>query len=290
MSSLNGQSSARPNSNARGCGSREMTSLVEKHFAQRITPAGERRLRAHLLECSGCRDLYSAQLLLERIVRGGDRFESRLGRGLGFVRPAPQTQQSPLVWPALTGLAAAMTLLLALLPLGHQSSQSATKRPTFGEAAGGFATRGSDALSTHGGCELAIYRVQRDNPTRSRRVRGRVRASDELAFAYRNGCEKRRLLVFGVDSNQNIYWYYPAWRQAELDPVALPIEAGRQLRELPWAISHALREGTLTVYAVFTDETLTVRAVERRIRSGAEKLAPDAIQRRYPITITGHAP
>ncbi len=87
--------------------------------------------------------------------------------------------------------------------------------------------------------------------------------TDELAFAIDNPTEPRGLLLFGVDEHRHVYWYHPAWVEPAATPSAVPIASGRH--ELPEAVSHQLDGSVLTLYAVFANEEVTVREVEREL-------------------------
>jgi hypothetical protein len=90
-----------------------------------------------------------------------------------------------------------------------------------------------------------------------------MRASDELAFAFDNPASARHLLIFGVDEHRHVYWYHPAWVNPATTPTAVAIPGGRH--ELPEAVSHDLDGGVLTLYAVFANEAVSVRELERAL-------------------------
>ena len=84
-------------------------------------------------------------------------------------------------------------------------------------------------------------------------------------MAYRNGCGKRRLLVFAVDERRRVYWYHPAWTDGSARPRAINISAQPGLHELPEAVAHRFAGRRITVYGVFTDEPLAVTRVEQLV-------------------------
>jgi hypothetical protein len=92
-----------------------------------------------------------------------------------------------------------------------------------------------------------------------------MRAADELAFAYANPGGYEKLMVFAVDEHRHVYWYQPEWSNQADDPHALSITPGADVREIPSAVSHSFDGGALTLFAVFTNEDLTVRGVERLV-------------------------
>jgi hypothetical protein len=218
-------------------------SLVDRHFAGRIRPADERRLREHLSGCAGCRDRYERHLLLSRLDPRALPAQERLGRALGLDGREPRSR----LWvPALGALAVAcLALLMVRLPGAGQE---------------GFTARGSgvDPLAE----SLVVYAVGPQGPAPAGASLG---AHQELAFAYRNPEARRYLMVFAVDEEAHVFWYHPSWTDPGEDPAAIPLQPGEALHELPEAISQPLPVGRLTVYGVFLDEPLTVRQVEERL-------------------------
>jgi hypothetical protein len=241
---------------------------VDRHFGGRIGPPAERALREHLPECDRCRSYYDRHLLLARLDPRTPAAEARLARGLGLeVRPA----RHRIVWVASVAAAAAAVVLVVLL------WPRATTTP------GGFEVRGGagDGEAT----SILVYRVRPGLAPALVQDGGTIAAEDELALAYRNAAAKKRLLVFGVDDHQNIYWYHPAWVDAAENPAAVPIEPGTNTRELPEAIAHKLSGSRLTIHAVFCDRSLTVREVEAQLRRDGKLSAEGAIQRTVSLTV-----
>jgi hypothetical protein len=126
-----------------------------------------------------------------------------------------------------------------------------------------FGVRGLASDGT--GPALEIYRVTGDGATKP--ADGWMAAGDELAFAYRNPTGFTRLMIFGVDDRGDIYWFHPAWTDANQDPVAVPINAGVGPFELPEAIQHQVRGGRLRIVALFTNTAASVRSLEETWRS-----------------------
>jgi hypothetical protein len=184
---------------------------------------------------------------------------SRIAIGLGLL----PRRKSPM--PSILALSAALAtaLILVLILPG-------TPKPEEG-----FTARGHDG----GQANLLIYRLQ---PGKSPApVVGEISRSDELAFAYENRTGKKRLLVFGVDENENVYWYHPAWTRESENPVAVPIQSGDAIHELPEAVTHQIQGRSLRIYAIFTNEPIPVRRVEEIIRNrepSKEKLLENALQ------------
>jgi hypothetical protein len=220
--------------------------LIDRHFAGRIRPRDELRLREHLFGCASCRRYYERHQLFAKLDPSALPDQERMGLALGLRRSARVPPQT--VWLVAAVAAACIAFLLLRPPDSAQE----------------FAARGV-ASEPH----VWVYLV----PAHGKPVElGTVMApSDELAFAYDNPRESGRLLIFGIDEHRHVYWYHPAWGDPGSTPVAVPIGAGR--RELPEAVAHELDGAELTLHAVFTDEAVSVREVERELDAYTNRAA-----------------
>ncbi|HTV18026.1 MAG TPA: hypothetical protein VMG12_05130 [Polyangiaceae bacterium] len=95
------------------------------------------------------------------------------------------------------------------------------------------------------------------------RLRRSVHAEDGLLFAYTNlGSEPfAHLMLFCVDAEHELHWFYPAFASEHDNPSSIPIQVGQEqaLSEVIWL---DLPQGPLTIYAAFTREPLDVWGVE----------------------------
>jgi hypothetical protein len=95
------------------------------------------------------------------------------------------------------------------------------------------------------------------------RLRKSVRSEDGLLFAYTNlGAEPfEHLMVFCVDAERELHWFYPAYASEKKNPSSIPIQGGQELAlsEVVWL---DLPKGPLTIYGAFTRQPLDVWAVE----------------------------
>jgi len=223
--------------------------LVDRHFQARVTPAQEAELRAHLPDCPVCQARYQRHGLLAELTRARPSRADRLAVGLGLAPPGG-TRRAALLRLAVPALAAAAGVAL-LVTRPHRSVEAE------------FAVRGRVPPPA---AALEVFRV----PPGAAPVRaqGWVGAGDELAFAYRNPEGFRRLLVFGLDQKGAIHWFHPAWTDAAQDPAAIAAAPGLGPHELGEAIKVDLPGRQLLVIGVFTNEALSVREVERRLRAG----------------------
>jgi hypothetical protein len=248
--------------------------LIDAHFERRISPSNERVMRAHLASCDACGEYYESHLLLERVTRGSEGTRERVAAGLGLTLPAERTNRA---WILSTAFAAAAAVALTV-------GRSETVRHAPGDVhAEEFAARGGDADATP---HVLVYKM---NPTREIEPGGRLKASDELAFAYTNPGGFGHLLVFGVDEHRHVYWYHPAWTNHIEHPRAIAIDRGPAARELPEAIRHDIDGQALTLYALFLDEDLPVERIEELVgetaSAGDALPLPAAYQARIPLAV-----
>jgi hypothetical protein len=223
--------------------------LVDRHFAGTITPSDERALRSHLSGCAECRERYDRWLVLARFDRSVPSAEDRIGRGLGLGR----TRRVPTRTMALAfGLAAAC----AVVVIAVRAPETVPETVREMRARGGGPIANSEPA-------LYVYRIGGGGGPGRPVLDGVVHHGDELAFAYRNSAGWQRLLVYAVDPAGRVYWYHPGWIDAAAAPVAIPIEPAAERSELPEAIAQPLPVGPVWLHAVFLDEALDVRAVER---------------------------
>lgn len=95
------------------------------------------------------------------------------------------------------------------------------------------------------------------------RLRKSVHPEDGLLFAYTNlGAEPfEHLMVFCVDAQRELHWFYPAYTSERENPTSIAIEVGQEVA-LSEAVWLDLPRGPLTIYAAFTRQPLDVWAVE----------------------------
>jgi hypothetical protein len=242
-------------------------SLVDAHFAGSISPVRERELRSHLPTCETCRDHYERHLLLSALDPQAKRPQDRLGQGLGL-SSAPKVSK---VTPFAMALCAAAALLLALVPLRNNRNDEFFSR--------GASTGASDP-------KLLSYRIEKGQVAKS--LDQVMRAADELAFAYANPGAYEKLMVFAVDEHRHIYWYHPEWTNQADDPHAIPIASGAEVREIPAAVSHTFDGKELTLFAIFTNEDLSVRKVEhmvQRNKSVDDPLPVNGVVKKMHLTV-----
>ena len=225
--------------------------LIHGHFGGGLAPADEALLRAHLPVCAECRQIYGCHQVAERLDPAAHSPRERLALALGLPREPRRPLRRSLTW-AVAGLAVAGSVALIMTVKTHGDN--------------GITSRGA-AVESAEAVDLAVFRL--DGQGESTRVKDAIAADDELAFAYRNEVGKAFLMIFAVDGQNRVMWYHPAWTRSEDNPQALPITKQVGFKELPEAVRHQLQGASLTVYALFMDTPLDVRAVEGRVANGA---------------------
>jgi hypothetical protein len=236
----------------------ELRKLIHGHFGRGLPAADETRMRAHLVVCAECRQVYVDHQMAHRLDPTAPSARERLARALGLPGGARSRGRRPVLWAAASlAVAGAVALTVMARPQGDD----------------GWASRGG-SVETPEEVALAVFRIDRHGG--STRATSSISADDELAFAYRNEVGKAFLMVFAVDGHGDVLWYHPAWTRASDNPGALPISKQLGFKELPEAVRHRLQGPTLTVYALFMDTPLDVRAVESRVVRGDFLPRPEA--------------
>jgi hypothetical protein len=243
-------------------------SLVEAHFAGDIAPTREREMRTHLPACDSCREYYDRHLLFSALDPTAKKAQTRLAVGLGLAAAPRPSRAAPFAVLAF----AAAALLLAILPLR-------------GRPADEFASRGSATTALEP--KLLAYRIERGHVAQT--LGHGMKRSDELAFAYANPGAYERLMIFAVDEHRHVFWYHPEWTSQSDDPHAIAIAPGAEVREIPAAVSHAFDGTELTLFAIFSNEDLTVRKVEQLVQRSKSIDDPlplkDAVVQRVHLSV-----
>ncbi len=226
--------------------------LVDLHFEGRIQPDEERALREHLPGCEACRAYYERHMLLARLDPAGRPMEQRLARGLGLSAPRPDNGRKAWLLAGSGALAAAAAAVLFSLVLRAPDPDD------------GFSPRGggTEAPAT----EVRVYALPQGSEAKP--VGDAISAHDELAFAYRSRSPYTRLMIFGVDEQNNVYWFHPAYTDPAKDPEAIPIQADGKLHELKEAVGHDYKGKSLRIVALLASQPLRVKHVEAALQQG----------------------
>lgn len=164
-------------------------------------------------------------------------------------RRADSRRWAPL-W--LGGAAACVGLisLFAWRPLGQEAAE--------------FRAKGNELRVSEGSrwAGIQIYRVRAGSAPE--RLGSRVGADDGFVFSYTNlGANPfRYLMIFAVDANAEVRWFYPAYDAAGTNPESIAIERGRANVPLGELVRHDFADGSLSLYALFTNAPANVLQIE----------------------------
>jgi hypothetical protein len=169
--------------------------------------------------------------------------EARMAQSLGL-RAQPRRRWR---WLTASMTLATACLLLLMLPRTHE-----------------FTARGG-GTSTNA---LLVYRVHEQGAPERLSASAHLARGDELSFAYSNPEKLTRLMIFAVDEHGQVYWFHPAWTDANTNPTAIAIAPTATVNELGEAVTHDFNGHQLTLYAWFTNEIPTVQKAEALIAQG----------------------
>ncbi len=168
-------------------------------------------------------------------------------------------------WLGAAGAAAAIALFVAFSGFGKDDN-------AFGKGDNATAKDGDDAPRAKGdgaGADdlegLAVFVVDDSGVPRAAKDGATMRARDGLAFAIVGAPAFDYVLVYGVDDERRVFWFYPEVTGA----TATSVKAAPG--ELPDVIhDDSLRPGKLVVHAFFSRSPITNDAASTPTRSGPE--------------------
>ncbi|MCP4603746.1 MAG: hypothetical protein GY847_25050 [Proteobacteria bacterium] len=117
-----------------------------------------------------------------------------------------------------------------------------------------------------------------------------MRPDDALLFSYTNLGDKPfgYLMIFGVNAEGEVFWYYPAYTEEQTDPAGIPIHRAARDVELLEKIQHKMTAGPLVIYGLFTDQSFSVSRIEKIITDSINNTGGDPNQlQRLPIEDSG---
>lgn len=227
---------------------------IDRHFAGRGDKDGWKIIQEAVERSEAVRRYYERRQLLAELDPKALDAKARIGAALGLNVPRPAAERG---WLPALGVATALGAALVLLALPSSPGD------TPGDD--GFHARGNGPVTAELAPKVVAYRVAKGPDAGDVPAVDVIPADAELAFAYANPDKHRFLMIWGEDDAGGIYWYHPAWTDPAQNPVAIPIESGAELKELPEAIAHQLQGSRLKLRAAFLDKQLSVRDVEAAI-------------------------
>lgn len=122
---------------------------------------------------------------------------------------------------------------------------------------------------------IQIFRVR--GSSAPERLGARMDAGDGLVFSYTNlGAQPfQYLMIFAVDGANQVRWFYPAYERIGTNPESIAIERGRANVPLGEMVQHDFANGSLSVYALFTNVKVNVLQIEDWVKEhGAPAESP----------------
>lgn len=258
-----------------------------------LSPERSAAITAHLERCSSCssqlEDVDNLALRLApdheefddpgfaddvmKLVRE-DRTEELHKTNQGFF-----TTNRLWIASAAVFLAVSVTLLIVWTDMFSQSSQQAISPPPI-QARGGSTEEASRWLS---------IKIFRSTDSGFERVEDSIDRNDSIAFAYVNPKQQELafMMVFAIDAGGNVFWYYPAYDGGTGHAMSIPMERNENPVQLPEAIRHDLKPGTLKIVALFSRDYLNAPTVERIARQ--ELTTVGSLEKLETLEIEGSA-
>jgi hypothetical protein len=73
-------------------------------------------------------------------------------------------------------------------------------------------------------------------------------------------------MIFAVDGANQVRWFYPAYERIGTNPESIAIERGRANVPLGEMVQHDFANGSLSVYALFTNVKANVLQIENWVK------------------------
>jgi hypothetical protein len=233
---------------------------IDRYFAGSLSPHAVAEMFRRVWRCGACRARYERHLLHERALPDGDTHRnerlwrsivasaSSEARAVTALLPEPRVQRRTFR-PAILGGAGALAGVLVVLLVGARvkTVPEPVERGTTAEE--------TAAPSMH------LFRSVGEHHTES--VAETIHADDGILFAYSNpGPDLSYLMVFAVDVEGGVHWYYPAYDGPGQNPPAQGIRTRALGVELGEEIRQMLPVGPLRMFSLFLRRPLRVEEVE----------------------------
>jgi putative zinc finger protein len=225
-------------------------------------------VREHAQGCAACRareaHLTALTSTLSRLELPADEaFVQSVAARLHRPR-----RRVPLFVPALAAAAALVAAVWVARPAPAPSGL--TPRGTASPA----------GPARHLGFEAFVHPSSRAQARRPLREGDALSPGDGLSFLlYNRSHQESRFLLFGVDSEGTVHWFYPAYLAPGTDPTSPVLAAAPEVVSLSEGVTpdHPAA-GAFQVVAVFAPDELRVQRVEQLLSEGSL----DALRRQYP--------
>ena len=260
---------------------------ILQHLEQDLSVSRSKEIEDHLVLCSFCRKAVSdIRSVTSRIATEPGEFRSPefvkrvVSKASASLNDTPIARAWPRwVWPVLAMPLAAAAVSLIVLPLRssvpHDSDSS-------------FSARGAASFDPNRWISLRVFHPG-VTPGAYAEVEGTILRDDPLVFSVRNAAQSsyRFMMIFGIQDTGSVYWYYPAYNDAQQNPKSVPIEASAETKSLGEEIRHKLSPGWLRVVGLFSDRPLDVATIERLVERGLSERGSVVSFELLPIEDTG---
>jgi hypothetical protein len=202
-----------------------------------------------------------------------EAFVQSVAQGLDQRHRRPHRAPAARAWRLAIPVAAAAAVIAAVLV------PRTAPRPEYA-ARGGAASPGEPATHRRLGFEAFVHPSSRAQARRPLREGDVLSPGDGLSFMlYNRSHEEARFLLFAVDAERSVHWFYPAFLAPGTDPTSPVLAAAPEVVPLPEGVTpdHPA-SGDFQVVAVFAPEELRVQQVEQILTEGSL----DALRKRYP--------
>ena len=242
--------------------------LAVAYVCEELEASETARISHHLSTCSAC-----ARLVRDlRGIGGGLAADSGefddpeltrdimtlidMGRGQAAELPRMSVGRRASRWAPL----AAAALLLTGVGLWL------VQHPPLPAGMSGVTARGADETGDEWVSLELFLRERRGAEAVYLPLRDEMERSASVAVAYTDRAENPYpyLMVFAVDSERRIHWYYPAYTDEQENPMSVPIKRGEQVL-LPDEVAHELALGPLVFFGLFSVAPLRVKQVEEEV-------------------------
>lgn len=257
---------------------------VVLYFTGRLRAERGEDLEIHLAQCESCRRLLTdIETMAGRLAPDPGEFddENLVGDVMTLVRLGQAKREKLAVYPnrplvlriAVPALAAAAVLGMTAVFFWSAVSEENPRvvdSSAVSPSREGFQARG-DVRSVPG--ERVSFKIFKAGTGGYREASELIAADDSLAFTYDNRSERnyRYLMIVGADHKGEVFWYYPAHLHADENPKSIAIHQTEGAVQLPDEIEHDLMPGKLRIWALFSEDPLDVKSVEKSITEGFKR-------------------
>jgi len=232
-------------------------------------------VRAHVQQCAACRAREAhfarvASTLTRLELPADDAFVASVAQRLD--RKSSRPHLGRLVAPVLAAAAAVVVTVWIARPASSEPVSKFTAR--------GAPSPAGPSAGRHLGFEAFVHPSSRAQARRPLREGDVLAPGDGLSFMlYNRSRQEARFLLFGVDAEGSVHWFYPAYLAPGTDPTSPVLAAVPEVVSLSEGVTpdHPAA-GTFQVVAVFAPEELRVQRVEQLLTEGSL----DALRQKYP--------